>query len=403
MISLPIQTNLADLELFIQKVRQSPGQDLRVPLQVNRGGSFGFPAVAVQAVATWARLHEGIRRLRVTPTFVEDENTRSRLAGSLLGMTGLYFAHEVLSGEKVIPRSIALESVAPRVFAMEDYRYRDTLRGRNVALCCFEGAKLEFVKSLYAMPRRGDATASWVRPAAEFKAILANMLEACASGSSRNLSELQLEVLAQLVHQLFKNADVHATSDVQGSLYDAGVRGVQVREVVIGDEEAFSDFVAGDRAFESYLTKLNRRPLLRENDKHGKKAHLGQWKSSTFIEVTVFDTGPGLALRWLSNQSGVTQYSQIDKATELRAINECFHLHATTHSTANRGDGLPIALRAMAQLQAFMFLRTGRLALFQDFSSGEHVGFSPRPRYGSQRTLGEAAGATYSICFPMPR
>lgn len=59
MISLPTRTNLSDLESFIRKVRQSPGQDLRLPVQVGRGGSFGFSAVAVQAVATWARLHEG--------------------------------------------------------------------------------------------------------------------------------------------------------------------------------------------------------------------------------------------------------------------------------------------------------------------------------------------------------
>lgn len=403
MISLPTQTNLSGLESFIREVRQSPGQALRLPVQVGRGGAFGFSGVAVQAVATWARLHEGTRQLRVSPNFASDEATRDRFAGNLLGMCGLYFAHTIQAGEQILSRALALESVAPRVFAMEDYRYRDTSRGRNAALCCFEGAKLEFVHSLYAIRRRGNPAVTSVRSAAQFKGILAGMLEACSAGASRRLTETQLEVLAQLVHQLFKNADVHTASDAQGSLYDSGVRGLQVREVLISDEDAFSDFVAGDRVFQGYLTKLGRRPLIREKGERGSTAKLANWESSTFIEITVFDTGPGLALRWLANQSGVTQYSQVNREQELAAVMECFQLHATTHSMGMKGDGLPIALRAMKELQAFMFLRTGRLALYQDFSSREHVGFDPRPRYGGQRLLGEAAGATYSICFPLTK
>ncbi len=403
MISLPTRTNLSDLESFIRKVRQSPGQDLRLPVQVGRGGSFGFSAVAVQAVATWARLHEGKRQLRVSPNFASDETTRDRLAGSLLGMCGLYFAHQIQAGTQTLSRAAALESVAPRVFAMEDYRYRDTLRGRNAALCCFEGAKLEFVRSLYAMPCRGNSAVTAVRSAAQFKDILAGMIDACSAGAQRKLSETQLEVLAQLVHQLFKNADVHTAADAQGAIYDSGVRGIQVREVLISDEDTFADFVAGDRVFESYLTKLGRRRLIREKGAKGNTTRLADWESSAFIEITVFDTGPGLAMRWLANQGKVTSYTEVSREQELAAVMECFKLHATTHSVGMKGDGLPIALRSMQELKAFMFLRTGRLALYQDFSSREHIGFDPRPRYGGQRLLGEAAGTTYSICFPLVR
>jgi hypothetical protein len=98
MISLPTHTSLSDLEALIRKVRQSPGQDLKLPVQVGRGGSFGFSAAAIQAVATWARFHEGKRQLRVSPNFASDETTRDRLAGILLGMCDLYFAHQIQAG-----------------------------------------------------------------------------------------------------------------------------------------------------------------------------------------------------------------------------------------------------------------------------------------------------------------
>ncbi|MBB3176946.1 hypothetical protein [Variovorax sp. Sphag1AA] len=402
MISLPSQTTFSGLEQFLRDVRQFPGQDLKLPVQVSRGGAFSFSAVAVQAIATWARLHDGVRRLRVAPQFAEDEVTRSRLAGALYAIGGLYFAQEVVAGSRVIPRSEALEAVAPRVFAMQDYQYRDTLRGPSVALCCFERAKLEFIQSLYAIPRRGTPDTTTIRSASEFKSILSRMLEACSAGASRVLTDVQIEVLAQLVHQLFKNADVHTISDAEGRLYDAGIRGIQVREVVIADDAAFTDFVSGDRALHAYLTKLSRRGLVREPGAHGQESKLKKWQASTFVEISVFDTGPGLALRWLADREGITRYSQVDLEQELQAVKECFQLHASTHSAAMKGDGLPIALRAMKELRAFMFLRTGRLALYQDFSSQEHTGFSPRNRYGVRR-LSEAVGATYSICFPLVR
>ncbi|MDP3166774.1 MAG: hypothetical protein Q8N06_15155 [Hydrogenophaga sp.] len=400
MIILPRQTTFAGLEQFLRDVRQSPGQDLSLPMQVSHGGSFSFSAVAVQCIATWARLHGGKRRLNLAPNFADDENTQARVAGSLFSMSGLYFAQEIVAGRQVIPRHRALQAVAPRVFAMQDYQYQDTLRGQSAALCCFEGAKLEFLNSLYAAPRRGSPETTTIRSASEFASILPRMLDACATGASTALTTQQTLALAQLVHQLFKNADVHTSSDADGRLYDSGVRGIQVREVRIADEAVFAAFVSEDRALHAYLTKLGNRHLIREQGARGMETRLDAWQSSRFIEITVFDTGPGLALRWLARRKGITRYAEVDREQELEAVKACFQLHATTHSAAMKGDGLPIALGAMKDLQAFMFLRTGRLALFQDFSSGLHSEFAPRHRYG-QRHLAEAAGATYSICFPL--
>lgn len=402
MISLPSQTTFSGLEEFLRQIQRSAGQSLRLPIQVRRGGAFSFSGVAIQAIATWARLHDGRRQLVVASQFANDSTTRARLAGTLFAMSGLYFADEVIAGKARVSRSDALEAVAPRVFAMQDYQYRNTLRGQSVALCCFERAKLEFIQSLYVVQKRGTPEVTTIRSASEFKQILSRMLDACSSGAARALTNTQIEVLAQLVHQLFKNADVHTVSDATGRLYDAGIRGIQVREVGIGDEEAFSEFVSGDKALHAYLTKLGRRKLVREEGAQGKKSKLAEWESSAFVEITVFDTGPGLALRWLASQEGATSYSEFDEERELEAVKACFKLHASTHSAAMKGDGLPIALRAMKDLRAFMFLRTGRLALYQDFSSGTHSDFSPKHRYGKHR-LSEVVGATYSICFPIAR
>lgn len=73
MINLPRQTTFAGLEQFLRDIRQSPGQGLKLPMQVSHGGAFSFSAVAVQGIATWACLHEGKRR---TPTGTEPGPSR---------------------------------------------------------------------------------------------------------------------------------------------------------------------------------------------------------------------------------------------------------------------------------------------------------------------------------------
>jgi hypothetical protein len=333
-----------------------------LPAQISYGGAFSFSAVAVQCIATWARLHEGKRRIRLSPNFADDEKTRARIAGTLFSMCGLYFAHEISAGDQIVTRSEALQAVAPRVFAMQDYQYRDTLRGPSTALCCFEGAKLEFLQSLYASPRRGTSESTTIRSASEFASILPRLIDACSAHSSSALTESQTLALAQLVHQLFKNADVHTTSDAQGRLYDTGIRGIQVREVRIGDDDTYAAFVSDDRGLREYLTKIVRRSVTRRLDEQGGKvAQLDAWPSSSFIEITVFDTGPGLALRWLARHKGIARYDEVDRGEELEAVKACFQLHATTHSVGMKGDGLPIAVGAMRELQAFMFLRQGLL------------------------------------------
>lgn len=400
MIKLPSQTTFASLEDVLRNIHQSPGQDLRLPAQIRYGGSFSFASVAVQCIATWARLHEGRRRVRLATNFLNDEKNQARISGSLISMCGLYFAQDVVAGDSFVPRNKALEAVTPRVFAMQDYEYQKTLRGPSVALCCFEGAKLEFLNPLYVIPERGTSETTTIRSVSDFASILPQMLDACSANASLALTNSQTLALAQLIHQLFKNADVHAATDVHGNFYDTGMRGIQVREVRIADESIRAAFVSDDHALLAYLAKVGRRNVVRTQDGLSKSTTLQAWPYSRFIEITVFDTGPGLALRWLALKKGITRYAEVNRSDELEAVKECFKLHATTHSGGMKGDGLPIAISAMRELKAFMFLRTGRLALFQDFSSGTHTTFLPKQRYGTKQ-LAEAVGASYSICFPL--
>jgi hypothetical protein len=401
MITLPRDANVAALEEFVREIRQYPGQDLKLAIHTSRSAAFSFGGVSVQAIATWARLHEGARRIHVPPSFANDSATRDRFASVLHGMAALYFCDSIVSGSQEVKRFTALSSVTPRVAAMESFDLANILRGRSTALCCFEGAKAEFLPALYEKPRRGSKEQTSVRSIADLRSVLLALIDACAPGMGSRLSEGQAEVLGNLVHQLFKNADVHTVTDASGKLSTTGIRGVQVRYISAGSSEALVDFAQNDHSLRVYL---GRATALSSKDQRIKALATGERKErrpTSFLEVSVFDTGPGLALRWLSKERGIQSYAQMTLEDEEKAIHDCFRLHSTTHSSSSRGDGLEIAMLAMRQLRAFMFLRTGRLALVQDFSTGTHQGFAPRHRYGSTKSLGEIAGASYSISFPL--
>ncbi len=117
------------------------------------------------------------------------------------------------------------------------------------------------------------------------------------------------------------------------------------------------------------------------------------------VELSVFDTGPGLGLRWLSGAKGYTCYADFDEDEELEAIQTCFEKHSTTKASQFSGLGLTMALMAMKRLNAFMTLRTGRVGLYQDFSVEKTEAFKPRRRFAPRQRLSEIAGTAYTIWF----
>jgi hypothetical protein len=116
------------------------------------------------------------------------------------------------------------------------------------------------------------------------------------------------------------------------------------------------------------------------------------------LEISVFDTGPGLALRWLSQHGAALSYEDFSLEDEQAAVETCFQKHATTKASQHFGLGLPVALAGMRKLGAFMTLRTGRLSLYQDFARRDTEAFEPKARFARKR-ISRVAGTAYTICF----
>jgi hypothetical protein len=125
---------------------------------------------------------------------------------------------------------------------------------------------------------------------------------------------------------------------------------------------------------------------------------------AAFLEMTVFDTGPGLVRRWLGKNDPGKSLDDIDIESEVRVVQQCFEQHATTKDSQVSGHGLSLVLSALKELNAFLRLRTGRVCLVQDFSALKASSqFTPKHWLRGRHQLAKVAGASYSIIIPLSR
>ncbi len=386
MLTFPKSALADSLERFLRQVHNGPGQALRMPIKLDWGGPLGGAVQAIQVVATWAQMAEANRTLSLPTEFAEVSITRERLASTLPGMAALYFARAIDCEGHDFSRFEALENVGRRVAAMQSGEYHETLRGTGVALCCFGGARSEFLRALYSKPTYGE-----VRSLADFRVLMPRLLAGAGASAERALNPGQLDYLSALIHQLFMNADEHGSHGPRGEPLGDSMRGMVLRLTPISQVASFIRASAKDTPLRSYISKL----VFTAEDSEPSTAAKPLW----LVELSVFDTGPGMALRWLSGKGEALSPGDISPDQELEAVRTCFKKHATTKDSTFVGLGLPVALRAMRSLRAFMTLRTGRYSLYQDFSRGDVSEFRPRHRFSDRPILSRAAGTAYSITF----
>lgn len=189
-----------------------------------------------------------------------------------------------------------------------------------------------------------------------------------------------------LVHELFLNADEHGSIDSQGNRLRQGIRGMHMRLTNMKSSPEIARNSGDDNALRFYLASL---PL------HGS---FETEEDVTLLEMSVFDTGPGMGLSWLSRTQGASAYTDFAVADELEAVKTCFKKQATTRSSLVRGQGLPTVLKALNKLDAFMTVRTGRTSLYQDFSLVDSDEFRPNQRFSNGR-LPLISGTSFTVWF----
>ncbi|PNG41280.1 ATP-binding protein [Pseudomonas fluorescens] len=378
--------NLYEIEDLYQSLGTDP--NLRLPISMSHGGGLGVDAALAQFIVTWARACEkAVLHLHAA---AGDNAMRqiTQLAQSAAGFSALIMCAEVHAQDhQVIDKRTALIAIRPLVDAMfeGELRYTAGARGARptvINLFSVNYAKREFIKPFYfdhAEPKVQPKT--WFSTLVEKSSMLMN-----ARGDRGTLLKSGLPALGSVLWELISNADQHAVTDVDGNKYKKALRGTSIKLNRMSRQDAL-EYSANEPELARFILK---RFLTAE--------------VLDFLEISVIDSGPGLARRWLTAKEGrpVESLEELSHETELQATLDCFKKHVTSKpQSPNSGMGLHNAVQALNKLKAFVRVRTGRLSLHQAFQgSDEIMEFDPSIRYGG-RVLATVEGTVFTICIPV--
>lgn len=167
------------------------------------------------------------------------------------------------------------------------------------------------------------------------------------------------EALATIVAETFKNTHDHARQEVDQSDVAHSLRGLYARYYALEEIENLAnerkgmDISPALRYARSFLRKTPP-PSIR---------HQSTVPVDGVLEISVFDSGPGMAAKSLRGSvDGIPIQHQFD------AVIACFAKGRTTTGTQGRGYGLAKVLIKLRELHGFIGVRTNQLQIFRQFS-----------------------------------
>lgn len=362
-------------------------QQLRLPVSMSHGGLLGVDASLAQLVITWAKAQE-----KSTLHLYSDTEGAlahvSQLAKTAAGLAALVMSSHIESeAHDPIERRAALGEIRPLIDAMFEGDLKHTSSGKGarpkmVNLFCVNYAQREYIKPFYHWEQEPQ-----VHEWPTFSALIEDLSSLMHTKRERNaLMRRGLSALGTVLEELLANADEHASIDLEGKKYKKGLRGMTVKASRINKME-ISDYAHTEPEFARFVIKH----MVKNVD------------ALDFLEISIIDSGPGLARRWLSIKEGkpLETLERMSLEDELQATLDCFKKHVTTKPSKESGMGLHNAVQAFNKLQAYVRLRTGRLCLSQTFQGHDgEVDYHPK-EWSGDGELAAAEGTVFTICIPV--
>lgn len=166
------------------------------------------------------------------------------------------------------------------------------------------------------------------------------------------------EALATIIYESFKNTHDHARENIDGSDLQNSVRAIYARYYKISEVlENIEALASGDvTPVERYVRGFAPRTV-----KPGVRAP-EQPLINGFLELSILDSGPGMAAKWLKRP-----VEDLNPKEQLAAILQCFGKGRTTTGAPGRGFGLWKVLLSLHALRGFISVRTNSVHVYRQF------------------------------------
>ena len=168
------------------------------------------------------------------------------------------------------------------------------------------------------------------------------------------------EALTTIVAETFKNTHDHARHEVDRSDVAQSLRGIYARFYSLSEISS----LAQERRPEEHSPALRfARSFIPKPSPPGVRRPQTVPVNGV-LEISVFDSGPGMAAKWLRRSvDGVPVQEQLE------ALLSCFAKGRTTTGTLGRGYGLAKVLMRLKDLHGFIGVRTNQVHVFRQFGT----------------------------------
>lgn len=358
---------ISDIETCYNQLHANNSLDLLLPTNL-KGRSLGTYASLIQFISTWSRISKG--KLRTyTQNEIDAEKKLINLSNEFHGIVALYMC----SGNQITNRTgdQTLTDITQDILNKKLAYYKENStkfrasydqRDKGVMLACFDHTVCEYPQYFY--DNMEEALKYQIRSESSFIALIRSVLNIIARVENSKLrhsywkgNKVEItEKLGTVIKELIENTEWWSkTAFNSRARYNPNIRGMLLQ---FDTSEWNKETDEQNTPLGKYLESIKIEVKQHNAKGKGKKA-LG------FFEMSVFDSGPGLARRWTEKD-----FSDLSLVEEYDAVLSCLQENMSSDSSAistMRGFGLPRVLKAIGN-KGFLRIRSGRLSLYRDFS-----------------------------------
>ncbi|QJE74306.1 hypothetical protein HHL28_15560 [Aerophototrophica crusticola] len=352
MLKISSNFRLDDAETVLLHLAKAPEHDRYIELPASYDNqSSGVSAAIAQCIMTWAHRFGGQGFLITKSRQKSSNDVAMDYTGKLPGIVAACLAKEVRGPDQVLSLTKAFnEALDYRFTSMNKKDFQNTQKGKSVLLMAADeksSAKLDllYAANINDYEIRNDPFIDDAEFEVLVKKILSSMLTPTrvAKITGDNISSI-----ASVARELFANTYFHARTNADGTSVRKPIRGIYFSFQKIEQGNVY--WITGeDRPLQRYIEY--------------QKSRFGD--NTTFLEVSVFDNGPGLAARVMGRE--LNEDDGIDD--EYKSVSQCFKRGFTTRKIDTAGQGLHELIAILKTQAGYFRLRSGRLSLFKQFKT----------------------------------
>lgn len=381
-MQIPASMTTSSAEDFLAEIDGGDNLgELSIPTR-GKHQAAGAEGAFVQALATWANA-QICPTLRTYATAQGDVQIE-RLVSRLYGICGCILADKILAlkGED-LTKTFHRAALARLRDLSREMPY-EASRGPQIEILCADHLAMSHPASLYSFDLNGIAS---VKELPAFRELIDSVIlrQIIGGGYRGAFPPSFVHALAVALYELIRNTDEHGQADDRGNLRRRSIRGFHARKHAL-TPDSLAGITSGSPPLADFCRALMPARALN--------------KQVQMVEISVFDTGPGLAAS-LTGRALV----ELSFDEELEAVYRCFNKHISRKHSSSAGLGLPNLVDVLARQGGFLRLRTGRCALYANFARDPVGQFGEPPPlqqwFGGENPAPLVAGTLFTLLFPL--